>query len=77
MAHPNAPPKKDWVGELDDLLERAAKLAADHDLDHSTFIQSAWAKCLEARPGLRAALEDKQWRAELKKLRKRGLVGSA
>ena len=67
----------DWISDLDNLLERAAKLAADHGLDHEVFIQSAWEKCLAARPGLRQAIEDKQWRSELKKLRKRGLVGLA
>jgi len=67
----------DWITELDSLLERAAKLAAEHGLDHEVFVQSAWEKFLAAQPGLRAALEDKQWRSELKKLRKRGLVGQA
>jgi hypothetical protein len=63
--------------ELDDLLERAAKLAADRGLDHEVFIQSAWAKCLQARPGLRAELEDKRWQSELRRLRRRGRVPTA
>lgn len=59
------------------LLRRAAKLAAEHSSDTDLFMQAAWAACLDARPGLREQLEDKELRAQLKKLRKRGLVGSA
>ena len=67
----------DWIQELDDLLERAAKLAADRGVDHEVFIQSAWAKCLDAFPGLRAQLEDKRWQSELRRLRRRGRVPTA
>jgi hypothetical protein len=59
------------------LLRRAAKLAAEHSADTDLFMQAAWAACLDARPGLREQLEDKELRAKLKKLRKRGLVAAA
>jgi hypothetical protein len=72
---PESPdPREDQIEEL---LARAAKLAASYDLDADAFVQAAWQACLEARPGLREEIEDKEWRAQLKKLRKRGLVGSA
>jgi hypothetical protein len=67
----------DWMQELDDLLERAAKLAADRGVDHEVFIQSAWEKCLDARPGLRDQIEDKRWQAELRRLRRRGRIPTA
>ncbi len=59
------------------LLRRAAQLAAEHGMDTDQFMQVAWTACLDARPGLREELEDKELRAQLKKLRKRGLVGTA
>jgi hypothetical protein len=66
-----------WIDHLDELLADAAKLAAAHGLEADAFVQAAWQACLEARPGLREEIEDKEWRAQLKKLRKRGLVGAA
>ena len=59
------------------LLHRAATLAAERGLDSDVFMQAAWAACLDARPGLREKLEDKQLRKELRRLRKRGLVATA
>ena len=40
-------------------------------------MSAAWNAYLDARPGLRQQLEDKQLKAQLRKLRKRGLVGQA
>ena len=40
-------------------------------------MDAAWEACLEARPGLREKLVDKELKAQLRKLRKRGLVGQA
>lgn len=59
------------------LLRRAAQLAAQRGAPTDRFMQAAWAACLEARPALRAQLEDKELRARLKKLRKRGLIATA
>jgi hypothetical protein len=59
------------------LIRRAAQLAAERGVDSDLFMQAAWAACLDARPGLRAQLEDKELRKELRKLRKRGLVAAA
>jgi hypothetical protein len=59
------------------LLRRAAQLAAEDGITSEDFMQAAWDSCLEARPGLRAELEDRELRAQLKKLRKRGLVAKA
>jgi hypothetical protein len=63
--------------EVVTLLQRAAELAADREIDSDRFMQAAWTACLDARPGLREQLEDKQLRSQLKKLRKRGRVGAA
>ena len=63
--------------EVVQLLRRASQLATEHGVDSDLFMQAAWAACLDARPGLREQLADKELRAQLKKLRKRGLVASA
>jgi hypothetical protein len=59
------------------LLRRAAQLAAEDGMASEAFMQAAWNSCLDARPGLRAELEDRELRSQLKKLRKRGLVARA
>jgi len=70
-------PPETWPQELVSLLARAAELAAVHDLDSDTFMAAAWNACLDAHPGMRERLVDKELRTQLKKLRKRGLVGQA
>ena len=62
---------------IDRLLARAAELATVSGLDADAFIHAAWTALLDARPELRAKLEDKRLKSDLRKLRKRGLVGSA
>ncbi|HEU4610860.1 MAG TPA: hypothetical protein VFS15_02240 [Kofleriaceae bacterium] len=63
--------------EIAALLEQAAQLAAANGVEGGAFKRAAWSAYLDARPGLRQELEDRQLRAQLRKLRKRGLVGSA
>ena len=69
--------EESWASELEHLLAKAAKLAAAHDVHTDAFLHAAWSACLDARPGLRDELEDKELRAQLRKLRKQGLVGTA
>jgi hypothetical protein len=89
MAQPNpaltpphvAPPEPltedpSWK-EAVQLLHRAAQLAAERGADSDLFMQAAWTAYLDARPGLRQELEDKELRAQLKKLRKLGMVAEA
>ena len=71
------PPESAWLHELAMLLEQAAQLAAANGLEGDVFKRAAWNAYLDAKPGLREQLEDKQLRAQLRKLRKQGLVGSA
>jgi hypothetical protein len=63
--------------DLDTVLSRAAKLAAERGVSSDAFVAAAWQAYLDAHPGMREQLEDKALRSELKKLRKRGLVASA
>jgi len=59
------------------LLARAAKLAADQGVDNEAFMSAAWNAVLDAHPGMRQALADKQLRKQLKAWRKQGLIGQA
>jgi hypothetical protein len=70
-------PESAWIAEIVALLERAAQLAVANDVQGEVFKRAAWNAYLDARPGLREQLEDKQLRAQLRKLRKRGLIASA
>jgi hypothetical protein len=70
-------PETGWLEELAAALERAAQLAATNGISGDTFKRAAWDAYLNARPGLRQELEDKQLKAQLRKLRKRGLIASA
>jgi hypothetical protein len=64
---------KTWR-DVEQLLREAARLATERGAPSDQFMQAAWAACLGARPGLREELADKELRAQLKKLRKRGLI---
>ncbi|MEO7094372.1 MAG: hypothetical protein ABI175_14040, partial [Polyangiales bacterium] len=63
--------------ELETLLARAAELAAKDDVDSADFMSAAWNAILDAHPGMREELADKELRSQLKKLRKQGLIGLA
>jgi len=66
-----------WLEQLDELLQKAAKLAADNDVPAETFMAAAWNHVLDSHPGMRQELEDKELRSQLKKLRKAGLMATA
>jgi hypothetical protein len=64
-------------GEVVQLLRRAARLAVERGADTDTFMQAAWTSYLDACPGLREELEDKELLAQLETLRLRGQVADA
>jgi len=74
---PSLEPTGGWLQELADLLDRAAQIAAANGIEGDVFKRAAWNAYLDARPGLRQKLEDKELKSQLRKLRKRGLVGLA
>ncbi len=63
--------------ELETLLARAAELAAKDEIDSADFMSAAWSAILDAHPGMREELADKELRSQLKKLRKQGMIGLA
>lgn len=89
MAQPNsaltppyvAPPEPvteepSW-NDVVQLLHQAAQLAAERGTDTDRFMQAAWVACLDARPGLREELEDRELLVQIAKLRQRGMVAGA
>ena len=63
--------------DLLELLSRAAKLAADKGVDNEAFMAAAWNAVLDAHPGMREALADRELRKQLRAWRKQGLIGQA
>ncbi len=63
--------------DVSTILVHAAGIAVANGIPVEDFVQAAWSAYLDARPDLREELEDKELKAQLKKLRKRGLVGTA
>lgn len=70
-------PRTPWHEQVGDMLTQAAALCADHGVDLEQFMKGAWSAYLEAKPGMRAELEDVQLRAQLDALRKRGEMPEA
>ena len=65
------------MSNINELLQRAAEAAARDGVSSDEFVNSAWQAFLAANPGMRQELEEKALRAELKKLRKAGLIATA
>jgi hypothetical protein len=66
-----------WVTELQNLLTRAAELSTKHGVGSEEFMTAAWNAMLDANPGLRERIFDKELRTQLKRLRKQGLMPQA
>jgi hypothetical protein len=66
-----------WETLVTELLERAAEVCIEHDVDVDAFVRGAWSAYLEARPGMREYLEEQQLRQQLEELRKAGRIASA
>ncbi len=63
--------------ELQKLLARAAELSVQQGLETEDFMSAAWAAHLDANPGMRDAILDRELRAQLKRLRRQGLLPQA
>ena len=59
------------------LLERAAALAVERELDLDAFMRGAWAAYVEARPGYREFLEEQALRTRIDALRQAGQIAQA
>jgi len=63
--------------ELQKLLARAAELSVQQGLATDDFMNAAWNAHLDANPGMRQELIDRELRQQLKKLRRQGLMPQA
>jgi hypothetical protein len=68
---------KKWQTEVKELLARAAELCAEHDVQMDPFLRRATAAYLDARPGMREYLEEKELEAQLEELRQAGRMAEA
>jgi hypothetical protein len=66
-----------WASLVEELLARAAAVSADNGVDLDDWMKAAWSAYVEARPGLRAHLEEMHLLAQLDELRKGGRMGEA
>ncbi|HEY0195203.1 MAG TPA: hypothetical protein VGC42_29010 [Kofleriaceae bacterium] len=78
-AEPTAPgePPRRWQAEVIELLQHAAALCSEHNIDADAFMSKAWSAYIESRPGLRDQLEEAHLAAQLDELRKLGRMGEA
>ena len=73
----NPPEDKNWQNEVSELLARAAQLCVEHDIEMDPFVRGACSAYLEARPGMREYLEEKQLREALEEMRRGGRIATA
>ncbi|HEY4241977.1 MAG TPA: hypothetical protein VGM88_19290 [Kofleriaceae bacterium] len=66
-----------WADKVGKLLEAAAAIGVEHGLDVDAYMKGAWAAYVEARPGMRAYLEEVELRQQLDELRKNGKLAAA
>lgn len=66
-----------WQAEASELMSQAAALCIQHGVDLEAYMNGAWSIYVEARPGLRAQLEEAHLRAQLAELRELGRLASA
>ncbi len=66
-----------WSSLVEELLTRAASLCAENGVDLDDWMKTTWSAYVEARPGLRAHLEEMHLLGQLDELRKGGRMGEA
>lgn len=76
-SEPDSREPRPWNAEANRLLRDAAALCIANDVDLDTFMSGAWAIYVEARPGMRAHIEETQLREQLDELRKLGRIATA
>lgn len=66
-----------WAIEIEGMLTRAAELAVEYGVDPDAFMRGAWTAYVDARPELRAHLEEMALRQQLEDLRTNGALAKA
>ncbi len=70
-------PEATWQVKASLLLRRVAEMCVEHDVDVETFMKSAWATYVDARPGMREEIEAAQLTEQLQAMRAAGKIGLA
>jgi hypothetical protein len=68
---------KPWLEEVSELLARAAELCVEHDVDVDPFVRGAYSAYLEAHPGMREELADRELLRQLAEMRAQGRLPTA
>lgn len=68
---------KTWQAQVSDLLSRAAELCVEHEVEMDPFVRGACSAYLEARPGMREELADRELAEKLDELRRAGRIATA
>jgi hypothetical protein len=68
---------KPWLEEVSELLARAAELCVEHEVDVDPFVRGAYSAYLEANPGMREELADRELQRQLEEMRKQGRLPTA
>jgi hypothetical protein len=63
---------KPWLEEVSELLSRAAELCVEHDVDVDPFVRGAYSAYLEAHPGMREELAERELQRQLAEMRRQG-----
>lgn len=69
--------RQEWHAQVSQMMTQAAALCIAHGIDIDTYMGGAWSAYVEARPGMRAQLEEAQLRVQIDELRKLGRMASA
>ena len=74
---PETSAARSWTEELDEILDQAAMMAAEHDVDPDQFMAAAHAAFLRANPELQEHLERAKILAQMDFLRRMGILAQA
>jgi len=68
---------KPWLEEVSELLARAAELCVEHEVAVDPFVRGAYSAYIDAHPGLREELADRELQRQLDEMRKQGRLPTA
>ena len=68
---------RDWMAELDALLDQAAQMATAHGVEPDLFLSAAHRACLRANPELQEQVERMKMLAQMEVYRRMGVLAQA
>ena len=68
---------RDWMAELNAILDQAAMMATEHGADPDLFMSAAHNACLRANPELQEHVERMNMLAQMEAFRRMGVLAQA